>query len=156
MNYSYHIYAYWYTQPSKSPENASSVLVQLLAILRNLSDSGSSRDRLLATDSLLDYLCSVLLYHCCDPDVAFNLCRLLRYVRMCVCVYACLRLCVVCVCMLVRLFSINVCVHTCVFYHYSKLTQHNDHRSIVMQHLDSALPAFVGLLADHMTNPVIT
>ena len=69
------------SQPSKSPEHASSVLVQLLAILRNLSDSGSSRDNLLTTDSLLDHLCSVLLYHCCDPDVAFNLCRLLRYVH---------------------------------------------------------------------------
>ena len=71
---------YCCSQPSKSPEHASSVLVQLMAILRNLSDSGSSRDKLLTTDSLLDHLCSVLLYHCCDPDVAFNLCRLLRYV----------------------------------------------------------------------------
>ena len=42
-----------------------------------------------------------------------------------------------------------------VFYHYSKLTQHNDHRSVVMEHLSSALPAFVGLLVDHMTNPVM-
>ena len=76
-----HMYVAVHTsQPSKSPEYASSVLVQLLAILRNLSDSGSSRDKLLTTDSLLGHLCSVLLYHCCDPDVAFNLCRLLRYV----------------------------------------------------------------------------
>ena len=36
-----------------------------------------------------------------------------------------------------------------------KLTQHNDHRSIVMQHFNSALPAFVGLLMEHMTNPVM-
>ena len=73
---------YCCSQPSKSPEYASSVMVQLLAILIKLSDSGSSRDKLLTTDSLLDHLCSVLLYHCCDPDVAFSLCRLLRYVCM--------------------------------------------------------------------------
>lgn len=102
------------TEPAKSSEHASSVLVQLLAILRNLSDSGGSRDNLLTTESLLDHLCSVLLYHCCDPDVAFNFCRLL-----------------------------------------SKLTQHSDHRSVVMQHLSSALPAFVGLLMEHMSNPDI-
>ena len=73
--------------PAESPERASSVLVQLLAILRNLSDSGNSRDNLLTTDSLLDHLCSVLLYHCHDPDVAFNLCRLLRYVVLCKYIY---------------------------------------------------------------------
>ena len=76
----HYYYTHCYSQPSKSPEHASSALVQLLAILRNLSDSGNSRDKLLTTDSLLDHLCSVLLYHCCDPDVAFNLCKLLRYV----------------------------------------------------------------------------
>ena len=43
----------------------------------------------------------------------------------------------------------------CVYCHYSKLTQHSDHRSVVMQHLSSALPAFVGLLMDHMSNRVM-
>ena len=43
----------------------------------------------------------------------------------------------------------------CVYCYYSKLTQHSDHRSVVMQHLSSALPAFVGLLMEHMSNPVM-
>ena len=112
--------------------------MQLLAILRNLSDGGNSRDKLLTTDSLLDHLCSVLMYHCCDPDVAFNLCRLLRFVHISTSV----------TCYMYAAYYVCVC-------HYSKLTQHNDHRSVVMQHLISALPAFVGLLTEHMTNPVM-
>ena len=77
---------YLYLQPVQLPNQTSSVIVQLLALLRNLSDNSSARESLLRTDGLLDKLSSVLLYHCTDPDVAFNLCRLLRYVCVCECV----------------------------------------------------------------------
>jgi len=38
--------------------------------------------------------------------------------------------------------------------HCSKLTQHNEHRVVVMEHMSPALPAFTGLLSEHMNNPV--
>ena len=50
-----------------------------IKILSQLSDSGNSRQNILTLDTLLYQYCLVLLYHCCDPDIALNLCTLLRY-----------------------------------------------------------------------------
>ena len=59
----------------KSPKHIFSVLLQLLVILKNCLSS-----LIVVVDTLLYQHCLVLLYHCCDPNVALNLCAVDKYV----------------------------------------------------------------------------
>ena len=59
----------------KSPEHIFSVLLQLLVILKNCLSS-----LIVVVDTLLYQHCLMLLYHCCDPNVALNLCAVDKYV----------------------------------------------------------------------------
>ena len=63
----------------KSPEHIFSVLLQLLVILKNCL-SCLIVVAAVTLDTLLYQHCLVLLYHCCDPNVALNLCAVDKYV----------------------------------------------------------------------------
>ena len=63
----------------KSPEHIFSVLLQLLVILKNCLSS-LIVVAAVTLDTLLYQHCLVLLYHCCDPNVALNLCAVDKYV----------------------------------------------------------------------------